>query len=344
MAALLLIGAALAHPPSPSHTADVAGLTLGVSGTLGARWAVAVGDEAELARLDPIVREGVSVYPLGVTLSAASGAGYALLRVEEGLAHAGSLEAAEARLGADVGWGGVWLGRGDLPVTRDRAREMEDRPLTIAPLLSRAYLPQHAAGAAATVRWPERGELSAGLSWPTTTADAPYAWGRVTAHPLGEPTTDETDPVDRLVPAVSVGALQQRSPTLGTRQLLSADAELRWRSWGATAGWIQYTDPDATHRQWLAALWGPLVPLGPRQDLHATARVERLLDGVIDDEDGRWIGAARLAWRRDQATVYVEGLHSREQGQLEPEGDIVVLDSQVAWANDALLLGARWRL
>lgn len=345
MAALLLIGAVLAHPPAPSLTADLGGdLSVGLSATLGARWAAHVGDEAALARLDPLALAGVSVYPLGATLSVSSGAGYALLRVEEGHAHAGSLEAAEARLGADVGWGGVWLGRGDLPVTRDRAREMEDRPLTIAPLLSRAYLPQHAAGAAATARWPERGELSAGLSWPTATADGPYTWGRLTVHPLGEPPADEAAEVRRLTPSASAGALEQRSPSLGTRRLLSADAELRWRGWGVTGGWIQYTDPDDTHRQWLAAAWGPLVPLGERQDIHAYARVEHLLDGIVEDEDGRWLAAARLAWRREQATLYVEGLRSREQGLLDTQGDIVVINPQVEWANDILMLGARWRL
>ena len=43
MAALALIGAALAHPPDPSMTAEVAGMEAGLSGALGARLAAQSG-------------------------------------------------------------------------------------------------------------------------------------------------------------------------------------------------------------------------------------------------------------------------------------------------------------
>ena len=104
MAALALIGAALAHPPDPSMTAEVAGMEAGLSGALGARLAALVGEDAAVSTYDGITNAGVTVIPVALTgsLRLPQG-GYALLRVEEGAAHAGSLEAAEARVGVHTG-------------------------------------------------------------------------------------------------------------------------------------------------------------------------------------------------------------------------------------------------
>ena len=63
---------------------------------------------------------------------------FAEIRVEEGIFHAGALEAGEAL----VGWSPrnelvLWIGRTDVPVTLDRIREPEDDALSIRPVVSR---------------------------------------------------------------------------------------------------------------------------------------------------------------------------------------------------------------
>lgn len=118
-------------------------------GALGVQAVPYVEQDADLLALDPVQNEGIRVIPavLSATLRAPYGV-EARLRVEEGQVHAGGLELAEAKLGMQHPIAGFWLGRGDLPVSRDRELESEALLYSTRPPLSRTLLPLHANGKA----------------------------------------------------------------------------------------------------------------------------------------------------------------------------------------------------
>lgn len=321
-----------------------------VDAALGARWMVLVGDDADLTRYDPVANEGVAVSPLALEGELIHTSGlFSALRLEEGVVHAGAVEAAEAKVGwrAPQGWGELWGGRGDLPVTRDRRIEVEDNRFSVAPLLSRAALPSHAAGVGGGIAWPERAELNGGLAWTSTGADAPVTWGRLDLHPLGA--VPEAELADRDRPAfnLGIGASRLDSQALGRSALLTADGELRLGSWQVAGGWTRWTSDDGVTRARdgaTAQVGGRALRLGA-WGVYLAARVERVT-GLEEGEDARWLGAARgsLAERDQRWEAYVEWLPSRELGTGVIDGeDVVVLGRGVERANDALSVGARAR-
>ena len=345
MAALALISAALAHPPDPAVTAELGELTAGVSGALGGRLTVFVGEDASFRKLDGLTSTGARVYPLALTgsLQGPRG-GYALLRVEEAGAHAGSLEAAEARLGIHTGMLGGWIGSGDIPVTRDRDREMEDRHFMISPMLSRILLPAHASGVSAAGEWPERAGMDLGLSWPTATADAAYRWGRIRLHPLGEVSRDESSSDDGVLLQLAAGGLWQDSESLGELRLGTVDAEIRYRSVGLAAAYLTTDGPTWTASEIVVWAWGRLLSVDAGA-LSGQVRVERVA-GVLAGEDARLIGSARLAVHpaQGQIDLFVEGMLSREKGDGVVDGeDVISLGRGIEHENDTLSLGARMR-
>lgn len=345
MAALTLISAALAHPPDPALTAELGGLTAGMSGALGGRWTVLVGDQASVSTFDALLRPGVRAYPLALTASLQGPrGGYALLRIEEAVAHAGSLEAAEARLGFHTGTVGGWIGNGDIPVTRDRDREMEDRHFMVSPVLSRILLPAHAPGVSASGEWPERVGMDLGLAWPTATSDAAYRWGRLRIHPLGEVSRDASSADDGVRIQVAAGALWQDSESLGELRLGTVDAELRFGHVGLAAGYMTTDGPTWTASEVLVSGWGRLLSVDAG-DLSGQVRIEHAA-GLIDGEDNRLIGTARLSVRPTDTLIdlFVEGMVSREQGDGVAEGeDVISLGRGIEHENDSLSLGARMR-
>jgi len=345
VAALALISAALAHPPDPALTAEFGDLTAGASGALGGRLTVLVGEQASVSKLDALISPGARVYPLALTgsLQGARG-GYALLRVEEAGAHAGSLEAAEARLGFHTGTLGGWLGSGDIPVTRDRDQEMEDRHFMVAPVLSRILLPAHAPGVSASGEWPERAGMDLGLSWPTATADAAYRWGRLRLHPLGEVSRDESKIDDGLLLLLAAGVLWQDSESLGELRLGTVDAEIRYQHFGLAVGYLTTDGPTWTASEVVVSGWGRLLSVDAGA-LSGQVRVEHATN-LIDGEDTRLIGTARLSVRPAQTRIdlFIEGMLSREQGDGVADGeDVISLGRGIEHDNDSLSLGARMR-
>lgn len=325
--------------------------TLTGEAALGARAWVWVGEAADTTRYDPVNTEGVGIAPLALEGEARTEAGlFALVRLEEGVVHAGAVEAAEARVGwaAPAGWGELWLGRGDLPVTRDRLREPEDRALGLSPVLSRATLPWHATGAAGSLCWPEKITLQGGLSYSAPSSDAPWAWGRLDLHPLGAPPDDERRSADGLVFGLGAGLAALRSPSLGDSRLLSADAELRWGTWLLSGGNTSTLARDTGGEETRRAAWNAQIGGGldlRQTTLRATLRAERAT-GLEAGEDARWLGAGRLSLLRQDAAIegFVEWLLSAEQGDGVEDGeDVVVLGRGVERANDALAIGLRLR-
>lgn len=340
----------------PLAAADEGGLTAGPfalhgEAALGARAWVLVGDEADTTRYDPVATEGVGVSPLALEgLAQTEGGVYALLRLEEGVIHAGAVEAAEARLGwaAPGGQGELWLGRGDLPVTRDRGREPEDQALGLAPILSRTLLPWHATGAAGALAWPERATLQAGLAWTTASADAPWTWGRLDLHPLGPVPDDER--VNSVTPTFVLGGGLARldSPSLGQSLLWTADGELRLGPLLLGGGWTgteQGEGEERSSRRAVHAQAGGGLLTVRNITLHAMLRGERAT-GIEAGEDARWLGAGRLSLSAHEAALegYAELLLCRERGDgVEAGEDVVALGRGVERQNDALSLGLRAR-
>lgn len=258
--------------------------------------------------------------------------------------HAGALEAAEARLGFERPAGGLWIGRADLPFSRDREMEAEDLALSWRPVLSRAALPLHASGAGAALAWPERARLEAGLSWTSASSDAAWRWGRLSITPVGPLPDRQEDHAEHLRLGLGVGAARLASPSLGTSTLGTADLELRWRGallGGGAGRW--WDDGEVIDAAW-GELGGHIATLGP-VGLRLHGRVERVV-ALEDDEDARWIGAARLgAWVLDDALeIFAEVGLSRERGSaVAPGEDVVDLGRGIERANDVAALGARLR-
>jgi hypothetical protein len=301
-----------------------AGEGVEVSAALGAVWDPWVGEEAALTALDPVATEGVRVVQSALAVEAHGPVGsHALLRVEEGIFHAGALEAAEAQVGwlAPGGFGEASVGRADIPGTADRDWEPEAQIFAVRPLLSRVLLPNHAAGVGATVAYPDRASLRAGLSYLTATADAPFRWARLRVHPLGPPPEREDAAVDGLALTASAGWLGLDSEAQGELRLLDADLDLRWRfvALGGEGVWVKASSAP------------------PRQER---------VTGVVEGEDARWLLSARLAFRSADARFvpFVEAALSREAGTGVAAGeDVVALSRGLERVNDRLSLGARYR-
>jgi hypothetical protein len=325
--------------------AHFGGFDLSADGALGAELLAYVGDDADITRFDPFATETVRVVPAAVAVRVDGPTGvFGALRAEEGVVHAGGLEAAEARVGWDRGWAGGWLGRADVPLTRDRDDEAEDLVFSVRPVLSRALLPLHATGAGARLAWPDRVTAELGASWPALTSDAPYVWARLRVHPLGPLAEEQDAPCDQPRVQLGGGIARLDSPSIGRQLLLAGDLSVAWGPVFADVGWVREAD-TTVREEWLAEAGGAVGRrAGP--DVAIAGRVERVT-GLSDDEDARWIAAARVALRLYDRHVeaYVEGLHSLEVGvAASADEDVVVLDDSIDRANDSLALGLLLRL
>lgn len=328
-------------------------LVLTPEAALGAEVIPYVGAEADLTRLDPVATANarIPVAALGLDVGAAGGL-HATVRIEEGIVHAGGLESVEAHVGWEhpAGWAGAWVGRRDLALTRDREMEGEALIFPTRPTLSRASLPVHANGAGVLLAVPDRARLTAGVAWTTTTADAPWLWLRLAAHPLGPLPEWQDEPAEALRVQLGGGAAHLASEGLGAQWVLTADLAARWRTVSVDAGWTEVQTTDApggdVRRDGLVAEVGTRVAPLPVGDLHLAARGEHLT-GLEPGEDARWIGAGRLAWRSEhrRAEVYLFGQLSRESGTgVAPGEDAVGLPGGAERANDLAGLGMLLRL
>ncbi|MCK6502097.1 hypothetical protein L6R53_01605 [Myxococcota bacterium] len=344
--ACLLIATVEAHDEYPEPTFRISRAEGQVHAALGARWTAAVQDEADLTLLDPVANPqvGLAQSALEVGLSSpVDPQGHvrvqALLRVEEGIVHAGGLEAGEAWVGLDAldQVLAVQLGRDDLPVTRDRLSELEDQPHALRPALSRSALPVHADGAALALAWPRIASARGGLAWQTRTSDAPMQWARLNLSPLGR----AEGPL-----SVELGGafLRHPSPSLGTSVLWVADGQLRAGPVRVGGGWQRFDRPTGLLQEILAEV-GLDLPLVGLHHLALDLRGERVV-GLVSGEDARWLGTGRVAWAHQadpDVQGYVEALLSREQGTVAT-ADVQVLDDRIERRNDALALGilTRW--
>ncbi|MDP6932474.1 MAG: hypothetical protein QGG40_06130 [Myxococcota bacterium] len=334
MMVLLLLGSAFA---------DEVGIDTTV--TLGAQWVGWVGEDAELARLDWIQLPGVRLAQSALEVEVTGPQGtFAELRVEEGVFHSGALEAGEAV----VGWSpadalGIWVGRADVPVTLDRIREPEDDALTIRPVISRAVLPLHAGGLGVDLAWVERAQLHGGLSYGTSSVDAPYLWVRGDLHPLGPVPGRRDLSVEKAGFSTGGSVLHRQSESLGSLLLLSGDVEFRTGPFLAAAGWVRADQDDARMEGWSGEL-GAGFAEGTQGRVHTHVRYEAA-SGLEADEDWRHIGTARVAWQSTDLrfTAYLEGSASREDGSVS-DSDVVDLGRGIERANDTLGLGGllRW--
>jgi hypothetical protein len=257
--------------------------------------------------------------------------------------HAGGVEFGEARVGwaSPKGFGGAWVGRADLPATRDRDMEAEDLPFSTRPALSRAVLPLHATGVGVGAAWPECADVDLGASWPTTTADAPYTWARLRAHPLGALPEEWDAPVEGPRVQLGGGVARLDSPSLGETLLVEADLAGRLGGFALEGGWIRLATDHVSDEAW--AELGGATPAVHGADLHLALRGERVTS-LVEDEDLRWIGTARLSLRASDRrfALYAEYTLTREEGT--PAGDVVTLDRGIERANDTLAVGARLRI
>lgn len=317
--------------------------------TLGAQAMPLVGDEASTLLGDAVGSEGVRVVPLVGEVGARGPLStFAVVRVEEGLFHAGALEASEARVGfvSSKGIGGLWVGRSDLLFSRDRDVEAEDQTFSLRPMLSRLALPLHMSGTGFALALPERITAEGGLAYATATADAPYRWGRLRVHPLGA-LPDRTDGFSEgLRVQLAGGLVDLQSEALGSERLWAADLTL-------TAGPLQVSG-GAQHEASAGddPRWSSVVEAGsrvlalPGGDLHLALRGERVVGFDVGDTP-RWLGALRLAARdpSGRATLYGEYFLSREPGTgVAPGEDVVGLPGGAERDNDLLTVGLTLRL
>lgn len=323
MLALLALPLAAASGDEEAPHRDLGPFEIHAHASLGAQWLPWVGAEAAVARLDPVNAPGVRVVQSALELELEGPVGsWATFRVEEGVVHAGGLEAAEAALGFRTanGVASAWIGRDDLPVSLDRVYEPEALVHSTRLLVSRASLPLHVGGATTQLAWPERARLRGGVAYGSAAADAPYLWARAELHPLGAPPHRQDDAVEGFALQLAGGALRHASPSLGMGWLQSADAELRYGPWLLSGGWLRFAQAQDWREAWVE-LGGPIAPL-PEGDLHLLLRGERVT-GLELGEDARYLGAARLTWRAAEAHVrlYAETLLSRELGDGVVDGE-----------------------
>ena len=334
MMPLLLLGSAFAN--------DV---EVEASATLGAQWIGLVGEDAALARLDWIQLPGVRMAQsaLEVEVSGPQGT-FAEIRVEEGIFHAGALEAGEAL----VGWSPkeelvLWIGRTDVPVTLDRVREPEDDALSIRPIVSRILLPLHVGGVGMDLAWSEWAQIRGGISYATASVDRPYGWVRADIHPLGPVPARRDEPVDSTVFSVGGSVLQRDSESLGWVRFTTGDVEWRSGPFLLSGAWVQTNQDGDITGSWIAEL-GMGLPPASWGRLHTHMRYESVT-GLEPDEERRHIGTGRLSWQTTDLrfTGYLETSISRETGSVASE-DVVDLGRGIERSNDTLTLGGlmRW--
>lgn len=296
-----------------------------ISWALGARGLVWVGDEADLTRYDPVAAENVQVIPAALELEYQPADWFARVRVEEGLIHAGGLEAAEASVGWARPWAEVALGRDDLPVSADREVETEELGFFFRPVLSRSVLPLHTTGVRASFAWPTRASLTTGLSWPTPTADAPYRWARASIGPL-------------VGLRLGGALLSLDSAATGRFTWIAADGAWSLGPVTVAGGWNQAVDTQKRW-QWQAELRGELFPERAQGGVIG-ARVEQVF-GLEEQEDSRWLLTSRagVRLRPEGVLLYVEAQHAAEVGTLPVTPGVVVVEDGVARANDVVAVG-----
>ena len=356
MIALLLAlgGSASAHDDVEGPPAFTLGDFEGWFGaSLGLQLMGWVGDEADITRFDPVRTEGVRSVQSSLELNL-RGPHWTLahVRLEEGMAHAGGLESSEAELGIMEPEGRTWLvvGRGDLAVTWDRVREAEGLLFVDRPSLSASFLPLHVNSVRTGVSAERLGTVQVGLSWAAATSDAPYRWARVDLHPLGETGLYQDTPAEGLRVRLGAGALSLDSESLGARSLLTADGELQLQRHTLGGGWQRWVEEPGTQEELVRSAAQAFLGLQVLQLGQHAFRVdlsgERVV-GLLDDEDVRLVGNARLAWQPLETafTAYVGTRLSREQGStVAPGEDVVDLGRGIERANDIVNLGflARW--
>ncbi len=315
--------------------------SLDLEGAIGVQAVPYVEKDADLLALDPVNNEGIRVLP--AALSATFGAPYgveARLRVEEGQVHAGGLELAEAKLGIQHPIAGFWLGRGDLPVSRDREIESEGLLYSTRPLLSRALLPLHANGFGGHLSWPERLTVEAGGAWPALSSDAPWWWGRLRLHPLGELPEREDAWVEKPVFQVAGGAAGMDSPSLGRSLLLDVDGSLRYRWIGLDLGWLRQSGAKTVHEIFVST-----SAICINTDLLALGLGLRGERSWGSEAEQRWIGSSRLYGTLKPAflTLYLEAYLPIEDGEAPPQPGVVLLDRSLERANNWGTVGLLFR-
>lgn len=323
-----------------------------IHASLGAQWMAWVGDEADLARFDAAPTEAVRMAQSAAELEAVGPGGVAAtLRLEEGVFHAGGLEAAEAWVGL-IGWEGrlgVWIGRNDLPVTRDRQRENDELVLSQRPVLSRTLWPIHPTGAGGGLALADKLAVQGGASYTSLNADAPLWWVRADLTPLGPPPDRQDEAVQGVCMLLGGGWLAQRSESLGDTLLWTADLELRIGPAELSGAWVHHeVSRDALRDQrqeWIAAAGSRLFRVGTG-DLHLQVRGERVTN-LLPGEAVRWLPMGRLALRLQEGRVqiYSETLLSFEEGSgVLPGEDVVASGRGIERDNHVVSAGmlVRW--
>ncbi len=316
-------------------------LALDLEGAIGVQAVPYVEQDADLLALDPVNNEGIRVIPaaLSATLRAPYGV-EARLRVEEGQVHAGGLELAEAKLGIQHPIAGFWLGRGDLPVSRDRELESEGLLYSTRPLLSRALLPLHANGVGGYLSWPEQLTLEVGGAWPALSSDAPWWWGRLRLHPLGElPEREDLRP-ERPAFQVAAGIAGMDSPSLGRSLLVVVDGSARLGPVGLDLGWLRLSGKQ-TVQEIVLSVSAVLLDKEPFS-LGVGLREERSWG---QEAEQRWISSSRLygTWKPAFLTLYVEAYLPIEDGEAPAKPGVVLLDRSLERANNWGAVGLLFR-
>ncbi len=259
------------------------------------------------------------------------------LRAEDGLLGPDPAHAVEAWAGVALARGslGLWMGRNDLPVTRDRLRENEELALSWRPLLSTAAGPLNVDGVGLGLAWPGKLTLRGGAAWPDLGEQAPRLWFRGDIHPMGPPPDREDDAVPAFAFRVGGGGFQDRGTGLG---LWDADLELRLGPAVLGADWIQLrgTGQEPPLREWILSLGSEILPLA-NGGISLHLRGERLT-GLDPAEGARWLPAGRLAWRGADGAVqiYAESALSFEVPELPAlpiarENGLVALGMLARW-------------
>ena len=318
-----------------------------IKGALGAQGLVYVGDESDVVRYDPALRPTIRLVQSALELEVEAPFGlFAEIRLEDGLIHGGELEATEALIGwmSDPGYFGAWLGRGEVPWSRDRDMESEDHALSIRPTLSRVLVPIHANGFGLGGAWPDRLGLHVGASFRGTTADAPHLWARLRIHPVGALPAGAATPSQGPRFQLAAGVVHRPSESLGTLTLLAVDGTFRWGPLAVDVGWQRQFAP-VERDQWTWEVGSTIVPIPGGTDIHLHARLERVT-ALVEPEDARWTVAARLGWRAldRRLVVYVEMYLPLEQGDAVSSGeDVVDLGRGIERRNEVIAMGVQGR-
>ena len=340
---VLATHAAAPAPPSAgpsSSPVPIAGGTwqMDVSGALGAQALVWVGEDADLRQGDlartETVRLAQGFFEAGFRGPAGA---FANFRVEEGVLGPAGLEAAEAWVGLSAlkGRAGAWVGRNDLPVTRDRKRENDQLALSWRPHLSRTLWPVHPTGAGAGLGIPGRASLQGGASYAQLNADAPLLWARADLSPLGPVPARQGERVQGAAFALGGGLLRQSSPSRGETRFWTADAEVRVGPAEVSGAWLRHAERPGTpgervRSEWIASVGSTLLST-PNSALFLHLRGERVV-GLDPDGAARWLPGGRLGWRGagDAVEVYGEGHLSFEEATARENG-LAAAGMRVRW-------------